>query len=188
MSGKAFIFSAPSGSGKTTIVRHLLESNDLLSFSISATNRSPRPNEINGKDYYFFSEDQFKQLIAEDGLVEFEEVYPGRYYGTLRSEVEKIWGQGKHIVFDVDVVGGIKLKKQLGKNALAVFVRVPSIAQLQSRLTSRGTENNDELSKRLGKAEHELRFEPDFDVTLVNDKLEETLAQAQHLVQDFLAK
>jgi guanylate kinase len=186
MKGKAFIFSAPSGSGKTTVVRHILDSNKLLSFSISATNRSARPNELHGKDYYFMQDEEFRRLIGEDGFLEYEEVYPGRYYGTLKTEVERIWNEGKHVVFDVDVVGGLKIKEKLGEAAIAVFVRVPTLEDLKIRLTSRGTEKEDELSKRLGKAEKEMTYEDQFDVSLVNDKLEETLLAADQLVEDFL--
>ena len=186
--GKAFIFSAPSGSGKTTIVKHLLRSLPELSFSISATNRSARSNEEEGKDYYFLSHDSFLELTQKDGFLEYEEVYSGRYYGTLRKEVQRIWADGKHVVFDVDVVGGVNLKKQLGENALAIFVRVPSLEVLQKRLTDRGSESEEDLKNRIAKAKAELEYEVSFDVSLINDKLEDTLKEAEHLVNDFLKK
>ncbi len=184
--GKVIIFSAPSGSGKTTIVKHLLSTNSNLAFSVSATTRQPRPNEINGKDYYFLTKTDFLQRVQNNEFAEYEEVYPGTYYGTLRSEVERIWAEGKVVVFDVDVVGGLNLKRIWGRTALAVFVKPPSVAVLQNRLRARATETEQDLEKRINKALSELQFEPQFDVVLINDRLDETFEKAQQLLQDFL--
>lgn len=186
--GKAFIFSAPSGSGKTTIVRHLLEHNPDLKFSISACTRPQRPNEVNGRDYYFMSPAEFRARIEEKAFVEWEEVYEGKYYGTLKSEIERIWQQGKHVVFDVDVQGGVNLKKYFGDRALAVFVKVPSIEKLKERLTARNTESAESFAQRIAKAEEELRYEKDFDVTLINDHLDDALNRAQHYYEEFVQK
>ncbi|MDH5608006.1 MAG: guanylate kinase [Cyclobacteriaceae bacterium] len=188
MKGKALIFCAPSGSGKSTIVRHLLASRPDLQFSISATTRAPRAGEKHGKDYYFLSKDEFEKKLAEEKLLEWEEVYPGIYYGTLLSEIDRIWKSGAHVVFDVDVVGGVNLKQKLGERALAVFVKVAHIAQLEARLRSRGTESEESLAQRLGKAGEEMKYESSFDVTLVNDALEQTLKEAEQLVTDFLTR
>lgn len=184
--GKVIIFSAPSGSGKTTIVKHLLSTNSNLAFSVSATTRQPRPNEINGKDYYFLTNTDFLQRVQNNEFAEYEEVYPGTYYGTLRSEVERIWAEGKVVIFDVDVVGGLNLKRLWGHSALAVFVKPPSVAVLQNRLRVRATETEQDLEKRINKALSELQFEPQFDVVLINDRLDETFEKAQQLLQDFL--
>jgi guanylate kinase len=187
MEGKAFIFSAPSGSGKTTIVHHLLATNANLGFSISACTRDRRGrSEENGKDYYFLSPDEFKRKIDSHEFVEWEEVYPGAYYGTLKSEVERLWSEGKHVLFDVDVQGGLKLKEYFGDRALAVFVKVPDEATLEQRLRARGTETEDSLSRRLFKVKFEMSFQDEFDVILVNDNLDESLLKAQRLVDDFL--
>ncbi len=186
--GKAIIFSAPSGSGKTTIVRHLLETNPNLGFSISACTRDKRGrNEVHGKDYYFLTPEEFRQRIEKGDFVEWEEVYPGNFYGTLKEEVQRIWDQGKAVIFDVDVKGGLTLKEYFGDQALAVFVRVPSMEILEDRLTMRHTETADSMSQRLFKARFEMGFEDKFDVTLVNDDLEKTLTEAEKLVGDFLA-
>ncbi|MBX7204912.1 MAG: guanylate kinase [Bacteroidia bacterium] len=184
--GKVIIFSAPSGSGKTTIVKHLLETNSNLAFSVSATTRKPRPGEVNGKDYYFLTNTDFLQRVQNNEFAEHEEVYPGTYYGTLRSEVERIWAIGKVVVFDVDVVGGLNLKRIWGSSALAVFVKPPSIEVLQNRLKARATETEQDLEKRVHKAISELKYEPKFDVVLINDRLEETFEKAHQLLQDFL--
>lgn len=186
--GKAFIFSAPSGSGKTTIVRNLLEQNANLSFSISACTRPQRPNEVNGRDYYFMTPEEFRARIDQQAFVEWEEVYSGKYYGTLKSEIERIWEQGKHVIFDVDVLGGINLKNYFGDNALAVFVKVPSLEKLEQRLTDRNTETPESLQQRLDKAREELAHEKDFDVTLVNDDLQQTLQRAQYLYEQFASQ
>lgn len=187
MQGKLIIFSAPSGSGKTTIVKHLLATNGNLGFSISACTRDKRGrSEENGKDYYFLTPAEFKQRIDNHEFVEWEEVYPGAYYGTLKSEIERVWEQGKHVLFDVDVRGGLSIKEHYGDRALAVFVKVPSEAELAQRLRSRGTETEDSLSRRLFKMKFEMSFQDQFDVILVNDDLDMALAKAQKLVDDFL--
>lgn len=187
MEGKLIIFSAPSGSGKTTIVHHLLTTNLQFGFSISACTRDRRGrSEQNGKDYYFLSPDEFKHKIDNDEFVEWEEVYTGAFYGTLKSEIQRLWNDGKHVLFDVDVQGGLKLKKYYGDRALAVFVKVPDEATLVERLRSRGTEDTDSLSKRLFKVHFEMSFQDQFDVVLVNDKLEDSLAKAQKLVDNFV--
>ena len=185
--GKAIIFSAPSGSGKTTIVRHLLKTCDYLAFSISATTRHRREErEINGKDYYFLSMEDFRKKISNDEFVEWEEVYDGNYYGTLKSEIDRIWNQGKHVVFDVDVKGGIQLKKYFKDNALALFVKVKSLDVLEDRLRHRNTETEENINRRLSKADYELSFENGFDKTIISDKLEHTLKEAQQIVEEFI--
>lgn len=187
--GKLIIFSAPSGSGKTTIVKHLLATNSDLGFSISACTRDKRGrNEVNGKDYYFLSPEEFKKKIDNNEFVEWEQVYVGAFYGTLKSEIERVWSQGKHVLFDVDVKGGLSLKKYYGDRALAIFVKVPSLEMLEQRLRARGTDSDDSISKRLFKVKFEMSFENQFDVTLVNEDLETTLLKAQQLVDEFLRK
>lgn len=188
MDGKLFIFSAPSGSGKTTIVQHLMKQDLGLAFSISATSRKPRLDEINGRDYYFISPDHFREKIKNKAFIEWEEVYPGQYYGTLRTEVHRIWGRGEHALFDIDVVGGINLKKEFGDRACAIFVQPPSLDVLEQRLRVRGTDGEEELQKRLGKAGYEMQFSPQFDHILVNDILDEALSEVEILVRNFLAK
>jgi len=189
MPGKALIFSAPSGSGKTTIVKHLLANNPTLGFSISASTRDKRGRtETNGKDYYFLSPDEFKKKIDDNEFIEWEEVYAGNFYGTLKSEIERIWKEGKDVVFDVDVQGGIKLKKYFGERALSIFVKVPSIDVLKRRLESRGTESAESLSRRIFKAEFEMKFSDQFDVVLVNEDLEKATVEAQRLYSNFIAQ
>ncbi len=186
-SGKAVIFSAPSGSGKTTIVKHLLKSNPQLGFSISACTRDKRGrDEQNGKDYYFLTPEEFKEKIDQDAFVEWEEVYEGNFYGTLKEEIQRIWDQDKTVVFDVDVKGGLHLKEYFGDKALAVFVKVPSIDELKNRLQDRGTESEESLSRRLYKAKFEMSFEDKFDVSLVNDNMEKSFLEAEKLVKNFL--
>ncbi|HHL52658.1 MAG TPA: guanylate kinase [Flammeovirgaceae bacterium] len=188
-SGKAVIFSAPSGSGKTTIVRHLLKVIPGLEFSISACTRDKRGRtEQDGKDYYFLSVDEFKRKIDNGEFIEWEEVYPGNYYGTLKSEIARIWQAGKAVIFDVDVKGGVNLKNYFKEKALAVFVKVPSLEVLAERLRARGTEDEESLSERLYKAQFELQFEDRFDVTIVNDELPRALQEAEKLVREFLDK
>ena len=185
--GKALIFSAPSGSGKTTIVRHLLDTFPQLSFSISACTRDRRGrNEDNGKDYYFMTPEEFKNKIDNNEFVEWEEVYPGNFYGTLKSEVERIWADGKHVIFDVDVKGGLSLKKYFGNKALAVFVKAPNLEVLNERLSDRGTETEDSLSQRMFKAKFEMSFEEKFDVTLVNKELKKSLIEAEKMCSKFI--
>jgi guanylate kinase len=186
MNGKAVIFSAPSGSGKTTIVHHLLSTMQQLAFSVSATTRPIRGTEIHGKDYYFLALEEFKQKISENAFVEFEEVYENRFYGTLKSEVEQLWNDDKVVLFDVDVVGGIQLKKYFGDAALSIFVKPPSLAELRKRLELRKTDKPEDIKKRIEKATFELGFEKDFDVILINDEIELTFAQAEKLVSTFL--
>lgn len=186
---KVFIFAAPSGAGKTTIVKHLLSQRPDLSFSISATTRSKRgDSEEHGKDYYFLSKADFQQKIKEGAFVEWEEVYTGNYYGTLKEEIRRIWDEGCYPVFDVEVKGAMNLKKYFGDMALAVFVKVPDLETLEKRLRARGTESAESLSQRLCRAEFEMGFEDKFDVTLVNENLEDSFATAKKLVEDFLNK
>ena len=185
--GKAIIFSAPSGSGKTTIVKHLLkELPKELQFSTSATTREPRADEENGKDYYFLNEKDFRAKIAEEAFVEWEEVYPGRFYGTLKSEVEKIWIDGKAVVFDVDVKGGLKLKEYFREKALALFVRVPSLDQLEERLLERGSEDAQSLNTRLSKAKYEMTYESQFDFIVINEYLAKACNDAKKAIVEFL--
>ncbi|MGB4400256.1 MAG: guanylate kinase [Daejeonella sp.] len=184
--GKLIIFSAPSGAGKTTIVQHLLKKVPSLSFSISATTREQRGDEVHGKDYYFISQSDFLHKIAQKEFVEFEEVYSGTFYGTLRSEIERIWASGKHVIFDIDVEGGLHLKKKYGEDALAIFVDPPSLEVLIERLTSRGTDAPAKLAERIKKADKELQYAHRFDVILKNHDLETACAEAEKLVTDFL--
>ncbi|MGZ3901366.1 MAG: guanylate kinase [Bacteroidia bacterium] len=187
--GKLIIFSAPSGSGKTTIVRHLLKTfPDQIEFSISATSRPKRGIEENGKDYHYLSVEEFKQKIANKEFLEWEEVYAGVYYGTLRSEVERIWALGKAVIFDIDVEGGLNLKSQFKDNALAVFVMPPSIKILEERLHSRQTDNPESIARRIAKAEKELKTAELFDVFILNEKLEEACEKAEKLALEFLHK
>ena len=184
--GKAVIFCAPSGAGKTTIVQQLVKRIPELRFSISATTRSKRNYEEHGKDYYFLTKDQFDQKLEEDELFEWQEVYTGTFYGTLKSEVEKIWDQGFHVIFDIDVVGGVNLKKRLGDRALAIFVNAESVEVLRERLTNRNTETPESLEKRIGKAVEEMAYAPKFDYELVNRVLEDAVDEAENLVRDFI--
>src|ERR1041385_5724969 len=187
--GKAIIFSAPSGSGKTTIVHHLLSKNPDLGFSISAATRDKRGRkEENGKDYYFLTPDEFKHKIDHDEFIEWEEVYAGNFYGTLKSEIERVWSEGKNVIFDVDVKGGINLKRYFGDKALAIFVKVPSMEVLKQRLNDRGTESEESLSRRLFKASFEMSFQDKFDVVLLNENLENSLKEAQKLYDSFKIK
>lgn len=185
---KALIFSAPSGSGKTTVVNHLLNiMPDKLAFSISATTRKPRPNEEHGREYYFLSEKDFKQKVKEGAFVEHEMVYKGLQYGTLKSEVERLWAEGKCVLFDVDVKGGVNLQKQFGKQkSKSIFLKPPSIETLMERLKKRSTEVEHVLQERISKANEELSYEDKYDIVLVNDILEETLEKAENIVLDFL--
>jgi|SRR5690606_18665110 len=189
MGGKAIIFSAPSGSGKTTIVRHLLATNPDLGFSISASTRDKRGRtEEDGQDYYFLTPEQFKQKIDEGAFIEWEEVYAGNFYGTLKSEIERIWKEGRNVVFDVDVKGGLNLKRYFGDKALAIFVSVPSLETLKDRLNERGTETEESLSRRIFKAKFETTFKDQFDAVLLNENLDKSLAEAQKLYDDFKKK
>lgn len=185
--GKLIIFSAPSGAGKTTIVRHLLTKVPGLEFSISATTRNPRGEEVNGKDYYFISKEEFLHRIAKKQFVEFEEVYSGTFYGTLREEIERIWQQGKTVIFDIDVEGGLHLKRKYEEQALAIFVQPPSLEVLKERLAGRGTDSEEKLAERFIKAEKELNYAPQFDIILKNHDLQTACAEAEKLVGDFLS-
>lgn len=186
MKGKLIIFSAPSGSGKTTIVKHLLGLDIGLAFSISATSRKPRKNETDGRDYYFISPEEFKQRIKDGQFLEWEEVYANQFYGTLRSETERLRNKGIHVLFDIDVVGGVNLKKEFGDDSLAIFVQPPSIDELEKRLRNRSTDSEQQLQKRINKAEEELAFSNLFDHILVNDHLETALKEAEKLILDFI--
>jgi guanylate kinase len=187
--GKLIVFSAPSGSGKTTLVKHLLSKDELkLAFSISAASRSPREGEINGKDYYFISAEEFKQRIKNDQFVEHEEVYTNNFYGTLKSELERLWSDGKNIIFDIDVIGGLNIKKQFPDQTLAVFVQPPSKEELERRLRSRQTESEEKIQMRLAKAEKELSVAPQFDVILVNNDLDIAKNEAYRLISEFVSK
>lgn len=183
---KMIIISAPSGAGKTTIVKHLLRQFPELGFSVSATSRAIREGELNGREYYFMSAEEFRLMIENNKLLEWQEVYPGSYYGTQVSEIERIASNGQFPVFDVDVVGGLNIKKMFGDNALAVFIRPPSFEILESRLRSRATDSEESLQKRLSKVKKELTYEYDFDQVIVNDKLEDALKHAEMLVKCFL--
>lgn len=185
--GKLLIFSAPSGSGKTTIVRRLLEQFSNLEFSISATSRAPRGVEQNGVDYYFLSAEEFAEAVAANKFVEWEEVYKGTCYGTLRSEMERIWSKGNVILFDVDVMGGIRLKEIFGNDAMSIFVMPPSIEELRRRLEGRGTDAPEVIEKRIAKASFELTKAPQFDKQVVNDDLEVAVAEVAEIVKNFIA-
>ncbi|WP_162417650.1 guanylate kinase [Cyclobacterium roseum] len=185
--GKAIIFSAPSGSGKTTIVKHLLQQIPQLGFSISACTRDRRGRaEENGKDYYFLTPEAFRAKIDQNAFIEWEEVYEGNFYGTLKEEIQRIWDAGKHVIFDVDVKGGLNLKNYFGSKALAVFVKVPSMEDLAERLRGRGTESEESLSRRIYKAKFEMGFEDRFDITLINEDLQVSFQEAEKLVREFI--
>lgn len=189
MNNKVIIFSAPSGAGKSTIVNHLLKLYPQLEFSISATSRAPRGKETHGVEYYFFSADEFRRMIAEDRFVEYEEVYAGSFYGTLKSEVERIWAKGNTIIFDIDVQGGVNLKRIFGDQALSILIQAPSIEELRSRLVGRGTDSPEAIEKRISKAASEMEFAAGkFDHTLINDRLEAALEEAERVVGGFLSK
>ena len=186
--GKVIIFSAPSGAGKSTIVNYLLGKELGLEFSISATCRLPRGEEVHGIEYYFFSTEEFEKRIAANEFLEYEEVYAGCYYGTLESEVERIWAKGHTVVFDVDVVGGLNIKKKFGEQALTIFVQPPSVDALRKRLIGRGTDSVEKIEQRVSKAEYEMTFANQFDTIIVNDKLEDALIDAEIKVKSFLVK
>lgn len=188
MDRKVIIFSAPSGAGKSTIVNHILRLHPELEFSISATSRAPRGSEQNGKEYYFFSADEFRRMIAEDKFIEHEEVYPGSFYGTLKSELERIWAKGHVIVFDIDVRGGVNMKRIFGDSAFSIFIKAPSVEVLRQRLVGRGTDSTEAIEKRVAKAAEETEFaEGKFDYVLVNDDLDKALKEAETVVDKFLA-
>ena len=185
---KVLIFSAPSGSGKSTIVNHILGLHPEIEFSVSATSRPPRGQEQDGVEYYFIPVDRFRELIDEDAFVEYEQVYEGRYYGTLKSEVRRIWDKGHVIVFDVDVKGGVSLKKYFGDKALSVFIQAPSVEELHRRLVARKTDTPEAIAERVAKAAEEMTYAPQFDTVLINDDLETAFAEAEALVDNFLAQ
>ncbi len=187
--GKLIVFSAPSGSGKTTIVRHLLAQEHLnLEFSISATSRSPRGDEKDGVDYYFISLEQFKKHMKSDDFLEWEEVYRDNFYGTLKTEVERIWAMGKNVIFDIDVVGGLRIKRKFPEETLAVFVRPPSVEELKIRLKKRKTESDEKINMRIAKASVEMATAPQFDFIIENDILENALNEAEQLVVKHISK
>jgi len=186
MNGKMIIFSAPSGSGKSTIINYLLEKELPLEFSISATTREPRGEEEHGREYYFFSPDEFRNKISKEEFIEWEEVYTNRYYGTLKSEIIRIWTSGKHVIFDVDVVGGINLKKIFGNKALSVFIQAPSVDELRKRLDGRNTDSSEEIERRVAKAELEMAYAEKFDSVVVNDELKKACTETYNKVSEFL--
>jgi len=186
MTGKVIIVSAPSGAGKTSIVKHVLQFLPELRFSTSATTRTMREGEINGKDYHFLSVDDFKKGIEHDEFLEWEEVYANQFYGTLKSEIQRIWDEGKTVIFDVDVKGGLNIKKYFGDKALAIFVEPPTVQELENRLRNRGTETEESLRKRVEKAEYELSFAPRFDKIILNDDLEVARAEMLQTIRQFL--
>lgn len=187
MNNKVVIFSAPSGAGKSTIVNHLLNLFPELEFSISATSRAPRGQEKHGVEYYFYTSDEFRSLIADDRFVEYEEVYAGSFYGTLKSEVDRIWAKGNTIIFDIDVQGGVNLKKFFGEKALSVFIQAPSVEILRERLVGRGTDTPEAIEKRVAKAASEMKFaEGKFDYVLINDDLQTAKDEAEKVIGDFL--
>ena len=185
---KVIIFSAPSGSGKSTLVSHAMQNLEQLAFSISCTTRLPRGKEVHGIDYHFLKPDEFKNHIALDSFVEYEEVYPGKFYGTLKSEVEKSWQQGKIVIFDVDVKGGVALKKYYGEKALSIFIKPPSIEELERRLLNRKTDDLPAIKTRLAKAAEELTYQDQFDVVLINDDLEKAQQEILTLIDQFILK
>ena len=187
MDNKVLIFSAPSGAGKSTIVGHILGIwKDTMEFSISATSRAPRGTEQNGREYHFVSPDEFRRLISEDSFVEYEEVYKDHFYGTLKSEVERIWAAGHVIIFDVDVKGGVNLKKYFGEKALSIFIKAPSVETLRQRLGKRGTDSPEAIAERVEKASQEMEYAPQFDYVLINDDLATAFGEVEKVVEDFL--
>lgn len=184
--GKLVIFSAPSGSGKTTIVRELLKKFNELEFSISATSRNPRGAEKHGVDYYFFSPEEFEEKVKRDEFIEWEEVYSGTYYGTLKSEVERLWDSGKTVLFDIDVVGGVNLKTLFPDTSISFFIQAPSLEILESRLRGRGTDSEEKITERLEKAEYELTFAPKFDHVIINDNLPRAVSEVENVLEKFL--
>lgn len=186
--GKLIIFSAPSGSGKSTLINYLMQQEMPLSFSVSATSRAPRGSEQHGKEYYFLTVDEFRSRIAADEFLEYEEVYPGKFYGTLKSEVERLRNNGRHVIFDVDVVGGVNIKRYYGDEALSIFIQPPSIEVLHARLVGRATDSPEVIATRVAKAEEELTYAPQFDKIVVNDVLEKAQSEVLSLVKNFLSE
>ena len=187
--GKLIIISAPSGCGKSTIIGDIMDRGELdLQFSVSATNRKPRPGEIDGVSYHFLTDQQFKDLIAEGAFVEYEQVYPGRYYGTLRSEIQNRVNEGHNVILDIDVKGGVNVKKLFGSDAMSIFIAPPSITELRNRLKGRGSDTDEEIEQRVGRAEYELTFQPEYDHVVVNDTLAEAIGRVESLMADFIGK
>lgn len=186
--GKVIIFSAPSGAGKSTIVNYLLNKNLGLEFSVSATCRLPRGKEQHGKEYYFLSQEEFKKRIHNNEFLEWEEVYPGCFYGTLFHEIERIWQEGHTVLFDVDVVGGVNIKKKFGDQALSIFIQAPSVEELRKRLISRATDTPEKIEERVSKAKYEMGFADKFDTIIINNDLEKAQAEAEQKVREFLKK
>ena len=187
--GKLIIISAPSGCGKSTIIGDIMDRGELdLQFSVSATNRKPRPGEIDGVSYHFLTDQQFKDLIAEGAFVEYEQVYPGRYYGTLRSEIQNRVNEGHNVILDIDVKGGVNVKKLFGSDAISIFIAPPSIPELRNRLKGRGSDTDEEIEQRVGRAEYELTFQPEYDHVVVNDTLAEAIGRVESLMADFIGK
>ena len=184
--GKLIIFSAPSGAGKSTLINYLMQQGLSLSFSVSATSRAPRGTEQHGKEYYFLTTEEFRERIIEGDFLEYEEVYPGKYYGTLKSEVERLRSEGKHVIFDVDVVGGVNIKRFYGEDALSIFIKPPSVNVLRERLVGRGTDAPEVIATRIAKAVQELSYAPKFDKIVVNDNLEQAQTEVLALVTEFL--
>ena len=188
MKGKIIIISAPSGCGKSTIINALLERGEMdMQFSISATNRPPREGEQHGVNYYFLTDDEFRNYISQDAFVEYEEVYPGRFYGTLKSEISRITDEGHNVILDIDVKGGVNVKRMFGEKAISIFIEPPSVETLRQRLVNRATDPEDAINQRVAKAEYEISFAPEFDVTVINDDLQEAISQVDSVIKGFIA-
>lgn len=187
MAGKVIIISAPSGCGKSTIIAALMDSGDInMQFSVSATNRAPRGIEVDGKDYHFLTDDEFRKAIAEDAFLEYEEVYPGRFYGTLKSEIDRIASDGSNVVLDIDVNGGLRVKHELAEKALSIFIKPPSIETLRTRLEKRGTDSIESIDARVDRARYEIDQAPRYDVTIINDDLATAVAEVRKVIVNFL--